>query len=269
MKSYQIWNDDALERMAALGDGSIDAVIVDPPYGTTRAKWDEVIPFGPMWEQLERITKPGAAIVIFGTQPFTSALIMSRVEWFKYSWTWDKVRGIGHLVVKFRPMQRTEDVNVFGRGRITYNPQVVAREKPYKITRLAGKETELMGGRDVPHYERITTFRYPTTVLRYSRSPTKTRHPTEKPVALLDYLVRTHSNRGDVVLDFAMGTGTTGEAAVAAGRRFIGVEKDRDYYNMAAQRLERISAAMEGRAVSIQDERGVEDLPLFSGTVES
>lgn len=237
---------DCLEVLPTLAAGSVDAVIADPPYGTTACKWDSVIPLEPMWRELKRVIKPRGAVVLFAAQPFTSALVMSNAAWFKYCWTWDKKTGKGHLVAKIRPMQQTEDIAVFGRGRITYNP-ICTPQKPRRLKEYS--RTEIMGGTCNPDYEHMTDFLYPKTLLHFPWSPTESLHPTQKPVDLLRYLIRTYTNAGETVLDFTMGSGTTGVAAIQEGRRFIGVELDAGYFDIARKRIEAVQPAlMEGNA---------------------
>ncbi len=224
---------DCLDIMPTLPAQSVDAIIADPPYGTTACKWDSVIPLDAMWRELKRVIKPNGAIVLFGAQPFTSVLVTSNLDWFKYCWTWDKRTGKGHLVAKIRPLQQTEDVCVFGSGRIQYNP-ICTPQKTRKLKEYS--RTEIMGGKCNTDYERVTDFLYPKTLLSFPWSPSTSLHPTQKPVELMRYLVRTYTNAGETVLDFTMGSGSTGVAALLGGRRFIGIEKDAGYYAIAERR---------------------------------
>ena len=244
-------NGDCLELMRDIPDGSVDMVLADPPYGTTACKWDSVIPFEPMWEQLKRITKKNGAIVMTASQPFTSALVMSNVKMFKYCWVWEKTRPTGHVHAKNKPMKKHEDVVVFSSGttvhasqsatRMTYNPQgLVRKEKP--TIRKAGGSSDVMMGARPSHRDVTQEFEgYPHSILRVS-SEGKTIHPTQKPVALMEYLIKTYTNEGETVLDFTMGSGTTGVACVNTGRSFIGIELDETYFNIAK---DRINAAQE------------------------
>lgn len=237
MVRYKIELGDCLEVMKKIKDKSIHAVLVDPPYGTTKCKWDTMIPLDRMWLEIDRIIKPGAAVVIFCTQPFTSVLIGSNLSKFKYCWTWDKKIGKGHLVAKHRPLQQTEDIAVFGKGKIIYYPILIPREKPRKLKEYY--RTEMMAGKEFEtNYERVTDFYYPKTLLHFPWSPSKTLHPTEKPVALLEYLVKTYTAENNWILDFTMGSGSTGVAALNLKRRFIGVEKEEKYFEIAEKRLE-------------------------------
>ena len=233
----KIYLGDCLEVMKDIPDGSVDAIITDPPYGTTDCKWDSVIPFEPMWEQLKRIIKPKGAIVLFGSQPFTSALVMSNPKAFKYSAVWDKVNAASGLHAKIQPLRSHEDLLVFGYGRLSYRPQMepakARTDKPRSIPNgdaFSGKTSERVynnGG-----------FKYPKTIWRFSNANQRGKaHPTQKPVALLEYLVRTYTNEGETVLDFTIGSGTTAVAAINTGRNFIGIEKDEKYFEIASKRI--------------------------------
>lgn len=234
-----LYQGDCLDILKTLPDGCVDAVVTDPPYGTTHCKWDSVIPFEPMWAELKRIIKPNGAIVLFCTQPFTSALISSNLTWFKYQWVWDKNRGNGHLVARFRPLQRTEDIAVFCQGATTYNPVMSKRDKLRKFGKSPSQSqlTNRQGFRDDytrPDYE----YRYPTNLLTFSWANRDGTHPTQKPVGLVEYLIRTYTDAGETVLDFTMGSGTTGVACVQTGRNFIGIEIDPGYFAIAQKRIE-------------------------------
>ena len=227
---------DCLERMAEIADGSIDMVLCDLPYGTTACKWDSVIPFEPLWAHYRRVCKRNAAIVLTAAQPFTSALVMSNIEWFKYCWVWDKVVGRGHLVAKKRPMAQHEDVVVFYQKAPRYSPQMVEKAKPQKGRKYATSATQVIsqskfGGELVER-----THSYPKTILTFPPEG-KTQHTTQKPVALMEYLIRTYTNEGETVLDNTMGSGTTGVACVNTGRSFIGIERDPDYFKIAEERI--------------------------------
>ena len=227
-------NGDCLELMKTIPDGSVDMVLTDPPYGTTRCKWDSVIPFEPMWEHLKRVTKKSGAIVMMASQPFTSALVMSNVRMFKYEWAWQKEAGTGLLNAKRQPLRDHEQVVVFYKKPPTYNPQWGVG-KPYKQKK--GGETDCYDNSG----EVVTESdgrRYPKTVLKFPRDKGKV-HPTQKPVALMEYLIKTYTNEGETVLDFTMGSGTTGVAAKSLGRDFIGIELDENYFQIAKERIEK------------------------------
>jgi len=219
---------DCLDVMRDIPDGSVDLTVTDPPYGTTACKWDSVIPFEPMWAQLKRIVKPNGAIVLMASQPFTSALVMSNVKMFKYCWVWEKSQSTGHLNAWKMPMKATEDICVFYAAQCTYNPEIT--DKPAKNIRPITPRTK---GSDCYGQHGLSAHRcppdksMPSTILKISNAQA-TVHPTQKPVALMEYLIRTYTNPGETVLDFTMGSGTTGVAAANTGRRFIGIEKKAD-----------------------------------------
>ena len=229
---------DCLERMKEIPDGSVDMILADPPYGTTACKWDSVIPLDKMWEQLKRVIKPSGAIVMTASQPFTTVLISSNMKMFKYCWVFEKSLPVGHGYAKFRPMSNHEDIAVFGKGRITYNPQMTPRDKPRTYTR---KSASLSGASSMTSHDgktRLLKDKYPVTIQRFNTSIQRGKaHPTQKPVALMEYLIKTYTNEGETVLDFVMGSGTTGLAAKNLNRKFIGIEKDAGYFEIAKQRL--------------------------------
>tara|TARA_B110000977_G_scaffold131320_1_gene167353 strand:+ start:253 stop:1002 length:750 start_codon:yes stop_codon:yes gene_type:complete len=238
MTEVKLMQGDCLELMKTIPDGSVDMVLTDPPYGTTACKWDSVVPFEPMWEQLKRVIKPSGAIVMTASQPFTSALIMSNVKMFKYEWIWEKSKATGHALCKKRPMKSHEGVLVFCDGAETYYPQMVAG-KPYNA-RLGTKESVEFSTWQNIRYDNTTGNRYPRSVQYFKTSECERngfRHPTQKPVALMEYLIKTYTNEGEAVLDFTMGSGTTGVAAKNLDRSFIGIELDKDYYNIAKERI--------------------------------
>ena len=227
---------DCLDVMQDIPDGSVDMVCTDPPYGTTACKWDVVIPFEPMWGALKRIVKPNGAIVLMASQPFTSALVMSNVAMFKYCWVWDKVMPSGFQIAKYVPMKRHEDVVVFSKGSPNWNPIKEKRDKPIK-----GRVSKISESSPLKYSDgkvRIYTDKNPQSILVFSKqSDGKYIHPTQKPVALMEYLIRTYTNPGETVLDFTFGSGTTGVAAANTGRRFIGIERDPDYFAVASARI--------------------------------
>lgn len=224
---------DCLEEMPKIPDRSVDMILCDLPYGTTACKWDTIIPFEPLWKQYKRVIKDNGAIVLTATQPFTSALVMSQPKLFKYCWTWDKMTARGHLVAKIRPMQQTEDVAVFGINKIKYFPIMIQREKPIKGKEC--KRTEIMGGKSTG-YEKVYTHKYPKTLLQV-KPEKNTLHPTQKPVALFEYLIKTYTNEGDLVLDNCAGSGTTGVACQNLNRQFILIEKEEKFIEIIKNRL--------------------------------
>lgn len=237
---------DCLERMKEIPDGSVDMVLTDPPYGTTACKWDSIIPLEPMWEQLKRVTKKNGAIVMTASQPFTSVLITSNLKDYKYNWVFEKSLPVGHGYAKYRPMSNHEDIVVFsnGGGKTFFNPQKTPRDNPRKYTR---KNASLSGSSSMKSHDGKTRFldgKNPTTIQRFNTSVQKSKvHPTQKPVALMEYLIKTYTNEGETVLDFTMGSGTTGVACTNLNRNFIGIEKDENYFNIAKRRIEEAVAA--------------------------
>ena len=232
---------DCLEVMPVLPDASVDMILCDLPYGTTACKWDTVIPFEPLWAQYRRVAKRNAAIVLTASQPFTTALISSNLQDFKYCWVWDKVLPRGHLNAKRQPLRVFEEVAVFYRAQPTYNPQKTVGHKRKVARRRYEKAGE---GEQVYGAEKRDTFydsteRYPTGIIRVSNASQSGKvHPTQKPVALMEYLIRTYTNEGEVVLDNCMGSGTTGVACANTGRRFIGIEREPKYFEIACRRIE-------------------------------
>ena len=229
---------DCLEEMKKIPDGSVDLVLTDPPYGTTACKWDTVIPFEPMWEQLKRVTKKNGAIVLFGSQPFTSALVMSNPKMFKYEWVWGKGRGTGFQIVKYKPLVSHENVLIFGNGAVTYNPQMREREKP-RISKNKGTTRQMLVSNGKEYQaEKALDKKYPITEIQFTNNDQRNKlHPTQKPVALMEYLIKTYTNEDETVLDFTMGSGTTGVACKNLNRNFIGIELDENYFEIAKARI--------------------------------
>ncbi|MFA4992753.1 MAG: site-specific DNA-methyltransferase [Candidatus Omnitrophota bacterium] len=227
---------DCLELMTDIPDESIDSIICDLPYGTTACKWDTIIPFEPLWSHYKRIIKKNGTIVLFGSQPFTSALIMSNIKWFKYEWIWKKSNGGGFLLANKAPLKRHENILIFGQKQSTYNPQKT-KGKPYtarsssggghlgedQSKKVAGWITENNGDR------------FPISHLDIKNETGL--HPTQKPVALLEYMIKTYTNEGETILDNCMGSGSTGVACVNTGRKFIGIEKDEKFFEIAKNRI--------------------------------
>ena len=238
MPEIKIIHGDCLEIMPTLADKSIDMILCDLPYGTTACKWDTVIPFEPLWTQYKRLIKDNGAIVLTASQPFTSALVMSNTKWFKYEWIWNKITGRGHLVAKYRPMAQHENILVFGDGKVKYNPQMVLMDKPQKGKSVEASRTSIMGGHTTKESETIIrTHKYPKTIITQGVDG-KYVHPTQKPVALLEYLIKTYTLEGETVLDNCMGSGSTGVACINTKRNFIGIEKDVKYFEIAKKRIE-------------------------------
>lgn len=228
---------DCLEVMARLPDASVDMVLCDLPYGTTACKWDTVIPFEPLWAQYRRIAKKNAAIVLTASQPFTSALVMSQIKAFRHRWVWDKSKPSTGLHAKVMPLQVVEDVLVFCFGKVPYMPQMTE-----KTTRREWKNDsngEAFGGRRTVRFHNNGGVGYPKNLITVSNANQRGRfHPTQKPVALMEYLIRTYTHEGEVVMDNCMGSGTTGVACANTGRRFIGIEREPKYFDIACRRIE-------------------------------
>jgi site-specific DNA-methyltransferase (adenine-specific) len=218
--------------MGEIPDGSVDMVLTDPPYGTTACKWDAVIPFAPMWEQLRRLTKKNGAIVLTASQPFTSALVMSNVNAYKHSWRWIKQRPSNPQLAKIAPLKYDEDV-VFCFGSVPYRPQGLVEIPEYE-RKVHNPETNKLGHCTRKPYIQTHTG-YPDGTLKFQHE--RGLHPTQKPVALFEYLIRTYTNEGQTVLDFTMGSGTTGVACMNTGRNFIGIEMDEGYFEIARSRI--------------------------------
>ena len=266
MPETTLLQGDCLVEMDKIADGSVDLICTDLPYGTTDRRgvegkgsnrllgWDNVIPLDKLWEQYKRILKPLGTVVLTADQPFTSMLVLSNLEWFKYEWIWKKKRTTGFLLANYRPMKETEDVLVFSpggaaaasknTGNMTYNPQglieknVKKKNNPKRLGKFLnnpdfmGKNNKLLHESE---YEQKWT-NYPSEVIEFGLDKNVI-HPTQKPVDLMEYLVRTYSNEGETVLDNCMGSGTTGVACVNANRNFIGIEMDENYYTLASERI--------------------------------
>lgn len=240
--NIQLHQGDCLELMKDIPDQSVDLVLTDPPYGTTRCSWDSVIPLEPMWKELKRITKPNSAIVLFGSQPFTSILISSNLEMYKYNWIWEKNKSTGFLNAKKQPLRTTEDICVFYNKQPTYNPQKTTGHKPVNSFTKNTSDGETMGATKIGISGGGQTDRYPKNVIKIpvmnnDGSHGEKVHSTQKPVALMEYLIKTYSNEGDLVMDFTVGSGTTGVAAKNLNRDFIGIEMDEGYFKIAQERI--------------------------------
>lgn len=250
--NFEVLQGDCLAEMAKLPPYSVDACITDPPYGTTACSWDSVIPFAPMWAELKRIVKPKGAIVLFGSQPFTSALVMSNPQMFRYQWIWEKISVGNPQLAKIQPLKEYEDVCVFSAEAHGYFPQGLIDCEIHRT-----KDTSTLGHCKRKDYTQTQT-NYPRSLLRYSAE--RGLHPTQKPVDLLRYLVRTYTNAGDTVLDFTCGSGTTGVACAIEGRNSINIEQDAGYCEIARARIMRAS----GIACDIPKRARPETpLPLF------
>lgn len=229
-------NADCFDVFPFIEDKSIDAIICDLPYGTTACKWDSVLPLDKLWTEYKRILKPNGVVVLTASQPFTSVLGCSNLEWLKYEWIWDKVRGVGFQVAKHRPMMQHENILVFGKGRVTYNPIMTKRDKVKKSKCYTSSDSNPLKYND--GIEREYNEKYPTSILTYSNASQKGKqHPTQKNLDLFEYLIKTYTNENEIVLDNTMGSGTTGLACLKTNRQFIGIEKEKQYYDVAVRRL--------------------------------
>ena len=236
MVNVNLMKGDCLELMKSIPDGSVDLILTDPPYGTTQCKWDSVIPFDLMWEQLKRVIKPNGAILLFGSEPFSSALRMSNIKQYKYDWVWDKKIPSGMCNAKIMPMKQSENISVFINGKNFYYPQMVQRDNPIKSGGMTGSLSA--GAKGLKKIEtKVYTEKYPTTHLVFDKIRKGSLHPTQKPVALLEYLIKTYTQENETVLDFTMGSGSTGVACVNSNRNFIGIELDENYFNIAESRI--------------------------------
>ena len=241
MADTKLYLGDCLELMKGIPDGSVDMVLTDPPYGTTACKWDSIIPFEPMWEQLKRVTKKNGAIVMTASQPFTSALVMSNVKMFKYCWVWKSNRAANFAQAPYMALKNCEDVCVFSYAgiasnskiRMTYNPQGLSEVDKTVAGKKANEHRP--NRKDQKPYKQTKTG-YPNQMLEFPKDSSPI-HPTQKPVALMEYLIKTYTNEGETVLDFTMGSGTTGVACKNLNRDFIGIELDEEYFKIAEERI--------------------------------
>jgi DNA modification methylase len=242
---FDLQQGDCLELMKRIPDKFIDLILCDLPYGTTACKWDTVIPFDALWEQYKRIAKPNAAIVLTASQPFTSALIMSNIDAYRHRWVWDKVKPASGLNAKKSPLRVIEDVIVFSYEPSRYFPQMVP--KKHRAERKCDSNGEAFGGARAERFHDNGGLGYPKEIISLSNADQRGRvHPTQKPVELMEYMIRTYTNEGDKVLDNCMGSGTTGVACANTGRHFIGMEMDEKYFSIASERIE---AALYGDLV--------------------
>ena len=242
MSKIDLYNGDCLEIMKNIYDKSVDMILCDLPYGTTACKWDSIIPFDKLWKQYNRIIKDDAAIVLFGSEPFSTELRHSNLEMYKYDWIWDKKKSSSALNCNYQPLKIHEIISVFGKmattysknGNMKYNPQgIISCEKVNK--RNSNKADIFHSNPNIPTIQKYTN--YPKSILSFSRE-NKCVHPTQKPVTLLEYLIKTYTNEGDLVLDNCMGSGSTGVACINTNRNFIGMELDENYFNIAKKRIE-------------------------------
>ena len=237
---------DCLELMKQIPDGSVDLVLCDPPYGTTQCKWDSIIPFRYIWEQYNRILKKNGVALIFGSEPFSSSLRISNLKKYKYDWYWKKPKGVGFLNAKKQPLRDVETISVFYGNQCTYNPQF-SEGSPYsnlksgkkKVVSQAGETTYGRFFCGAEYRNSNSGFRYPKQLISFGVVERGTLHPTQKPVPLLEYLIKTYTNSGETVLDNCMGSGSTGVACINTDRNFIGMELDEKYFQTAKERIEK------------------------------
>ena len=246
MENIQLYHGDCLEIMDKLIEQGIkvDAIITDPPYGTTACKWDSVIPFDEMWKCLNKLIKPNGVIILFGSEPFSSKLRCSNLKNYKYDWKWDKVVGSNFVHAKHMPLKIYEDVCVFYSKQPTYNPQMTIRPKENERISSKGKlKKNRINGAEQIVSDTSNRKKYPVNKLEFNRQSKELNskyilHPTQKPVELLEYLIKTYTNEDEVILDFTMGSGSTGVACLNTNRKFIGIELDEKYFEIAKNRIE-------------------------------
>lgn len=230
-----IYNKDCIEGMKSIPDKSIDMILCDLPYGTTACKWDTVIPFESLWEQYNRIIKDNGAIVLFGSEPFSSALRMSNIKNYKYDWIWDKKIPSGMSYARFQPMRQTENISVFCKGKTVYNPQMIKRDKPIKAGGMGNSASAMTIG--YKPLKKTYEYKNPVNLLSFDKIRRGSLHPTQKPVELCKYLIETYTQPGEIVLDNCIGSGTTAIACLETGRHYIGYELDPEYYKIAQNRI--------------------------------
>jgi len=231
---------DCLERMKEIPDGSVDMILADLPYGTTACKWDVIIPFEPLWKQYRRILKSNGVVALFGSEPFSSCVRFSNLQEYKYDWIWKKDLAANFLNANRQPLKHSETISIFYNKQPTYNPQKW-QSLPMHTVKKRGVPNDNIHGIVKTKQYGGETLRFPSNIIEIKsirgNSKTKTKHPTQKPVALLEYLIKTHTNEGEIVLDNVMGSGSTGVACININRKFIGIEKDEKYYNISKQRI--------------------------------
>lgn len=231
----ELYNDDCLEILPTLADNSVDMLCVDLPYGTTACKWDSIIPLDKLWKEYNRICKIDAAMVFTASQPFTTILASSNIENLRYEWIWEKPQGTNPMNAKIMPLKSHENILVFYRSKPTYNPQMWYSTPYSGFSSSTSKIGEVYGNQQSKHRDNPNGSRYPKTVLKHKQE--KGLHPTQKPVSLMEYLIKTYTNEGETVLDNCMGSGTTGIACKNLNRKFIGIEKDDKYFKISQERL--------------------------------
>ena len=238
MKDIELWHGDCLELMKDISDKTVDMILCDLPYGTTRNKWDSIIPFEFLWDEYKRVIKDNGVICLFGQGAFTANLIMSNIPMYRYDIIWEKTKAGGFLNAKRMPLQAHENISIFYKKLPTYNPQM-EQGKPYTKKAVTNGD-----GNNYGKFNRVGQVhinngeRFPRSVIKISNDNHKSLHPTQKPVALLEYLIKTYTNENETVLDNCMGSGSTGVACKNLNRKFIGIELDENYFNIAKERIE-------------------------------
>jgi DNA modification methylase len=260
-EKYSLYHADCFDVFKHIEDKSIDAIITDPPYGTTACKWDSVIPFDKMWEQLNRIIKPNGAVLLFGSEPFSSYLRISNINKYKYDWKWDKVVGSNFVHAKRMPLKLYEDIIVFNANGV-YNPIFINRDKKNERKSGSNKGINLV---NVKYMQTDTKdkLKYPTNKIEINRlskelNSSSVLHPTQKPVELMEYLIKTYTKENETVLDFTMGSGSTGVACINTGRKFVGIEKEKQYYDIACSRISRAVGVLNSNAPTLNFEQSTE-----------
>ena len=243
----QLLKGDCLKLMTAIPSGSVDMILCDLPYGTLSCKWDTIIPFEPLWKEYERIIKDDGAIVLFGSEPFSSYLRISNIKLFKYDWIWDKKTGLGFLDSKYRPLKQHEIISVFGKGGVSNGSKIQMKYFPQGLVKTNKKnrntKSNILNSEPKQRKKLNTQYtNYPKSILTYPR--VSGLHPTQKNTDLLEYLIKTYTREGDVVLDNCMGSGSTGVAAVNTNRQFIGMELDDHYFEVASNRINEAQASL-------------------------
>ena len=237
--NYKLLHGDCLERMKEIPDGSVDMVLTDLPYGTIQCSWDNVIDFNLMWEQLKRIIKPNGVIGLFGAEPFSSQLRCSNLKMFKYDWVWEKSKATGFLNSKKQPLRSHEIISIFYSKQPTYNPQMVSGSCYNKGFRKEQTDNDVYGSFNQVEVKSDTGMRYPRSVQYFRTAESEGGfHKTQKPVALLEYLIKTYTQEGETVLDFTFGSCSTGVATLNTNRKFIGIELDDNYFDIGVKRME-------------------------------
>lgn len=235
---YELYCGDCLEVMKEIPTHSVDMVLCDLPYGISSCEWDKKIDLAELWEEYRRIGKENAAFVLMAAQPFTSELVMSNPRMFKYEWTWIKNIAVNFLNAKKQPLRNKEDILVFYAKQPTYSPQFEKGDPYYRARNYLGAKSKAYGAQREVLQQKNNGIRYPKQAIYFDVVNSNTVHPTQKPVALMEYFIKTYTNSGEIVLDNCMGSGTTGVACMNLGRRFIGIERDPDYFEIAKKRIE-------------------------------